>query len=97
MMMVRNESLTEQGITMNALTGLVRPIVEDRTGLTGKYDVSLQWSRDEIADTGKEMTDASVKPSLFTALQDQLRLRLDATKGPEDTVVVDHVEVPSEN
>jgi uncharacterized protein (TIGR03435 family) len=34
---------------------------------------------------------------LFTALQDQLGLRLDATKGPEDTVVVDHVEVPSEN
>jgi uncharacterized protein (TIGR03435 family) len=101
MMMMRGESLTGQGITMAALAGnltrQVHRIVEDKTGLKGKYDLSLQWSPDEIADSGKDSTGENVKPSLFTALQEQLGLRLESIKGPVDTVAVDQVEMPSEN
>ena len=67
--------------------------VIDKTGLTGTYDFTLQWSRDDTQ--GAAGTDTG--PSLFTALQEQLGLRLESTKGPVDVVVVDHVEMPSEN
>jgi uncharacterized protein (TIGR03435 family) len=101
MMMMRGESLTGQGITIDALastlTRQVHRIVQDRTELKGKYDLTLQWSPDEIADSAKDATGENAKPSLFTALQEQLGLRLDSIKGPVDTIAVDHVEMPSEN
>jgi uncharacterized protein (TIGR03435 family) len=101
MMMMRGESLTGQGITIAALSDMltrqVHRIVEDKTELKGKYDLTLQWSPDEIADSTKDATGEDAKPSLFTALQEQLGLRLDSIKGPVDTIAVDHVEMPSEN
>ena len=66
-------------------------IVEDKTGLKDKYDVNLRWTpegRPETADSG---------PSIFTALQEQLGLKLVPAKGPVDTIVVDHVEQPTPN
>lgn len=66
-------------------------LVVDKTGLTGKYDITLKWTpegKQETADSG---------PSLFTALQEQLGLKLVSAKGPVDTIVVDHVEKPSPN
>jgi uncharacterized protein (TIGR03435 family) len=73
-------------------------MVLDKTGSTGKYDFMLKWT----PDAGMGGTDAgaapeSSGPSLFTALQEQLGLRLDATKGAVDTIVIDSVEMPSEN
>jgi len=68
-----------------------RPIV-DRTGLQGRYDIQLRWARDEAAATG---TDAP--PGLFTAMQEQLGLKLEAVKAPADVLVVDKVERPSAN
>jgi uncharacterized protein (TIGR03435 family) len=65
-----------------------RPVV-DKTGLAGEYDYVLQWTPD--TDTG------SLGPTIFTALQDQLGLRLESTKAPVDTIIIDHVERPSEN
>jgi len=103
MMMIRNGSMTAQGVTISSLTPMlgqqVNRIVVDKTGLTGKYDISLQWTRDDDPggdpkDTGK--TD-NAPPSIFVALQEQLGLKLDAAKAPVEMIVVDHVEAPSDN
>jgi len=64
-------------------------MVVDKTGLTGRYDWELRWSRDPALDPGQ--------PSLFTALQEQLGLRLEPDKAAIDVVVIDHVEKPTEN
>jgi uncharacterized protein (TIGR03435 family) len=62
-----------------------RPVV-DRTGLTGRFDFTLTW-----APEGSTDTDA---PSIFTALQEQLGLKLEPTTGPVDVLVIDSVERP---
>jgi uncharacterized protein (TIGR03435 family) len=66
-------------------------IVLDETGLKGKYDLTLKWTPDE------ERGAADAGPSIFTAVQEQLGLRLKSTTGPVDTIVVDHIERPSPN
>jgi uncharacterized protein (TIGR03435 family) len=70
---------------------LGRPVV-DKTGLTGKYDITLQWTPDQ----GPASEDASGS-SIFTAVQEQLGLKLNSTKGPVETLVIDHVEPPTAN
>jgi uncharacterized protein (TIGR03435 family) len=65
--------------------------VIDKTGLTGNYDVDLKWTPDD--QQGKP--DAG--PTLFTALNEQLGLKLESAKGPVNTLIVDHVEMPSPN
>jgi uncharacterized protein (TIGR03435 family) len=70
--------------------GLSHPVV-DKTGLTDLYDITLRWSP---ADVGS--SDASL-PSLFTALREQLGLKLEYDKNPIDVVVIDHIEKPSAN
>jgi uncharacterized protein (TIGR03435 family) len=74
-----------------------RPVV-DKTGLTGRYDFDLEWAPDESQFGGEvsPSTDAAIPP-LFTALQQQLGLRLVATRGPIEAIVVDHAEGPSAN
>ena len=71
-------------------------MVMDRTGLKGTYDFTLTWSEQSVASgAGPESgTDA---PSLFTAVQEQLGLKLVPTKGPVEVIVVDSVERPSAN
>jgi len=66
-------------------------VVVDKTGLTGKYDITLTWTPDDRQGT------ADAGPTLFTALEEQLGLKLESTRGPVDTLVVDHAEKPSEN
>jgi uncharacterized protein (TIGR03435 family) len=70
--------------------------VVDNTALSGNYEITLRWSSDEVASAQQDST-ANTAPSLFTALQEQLGLKLESTKGPVDTIVVDHVALPSEN
>jgi uncharacterized protein (TIGR03435 family) len=64
-----------------------RPVL-DRTGIAGEFDIDLDWALDENPDTG---------PSIFTALREQLGLRLESARGPVEMLVIDHAERPSEN
>ena len=71
---------------------LKRPVV-DKTGLTGKYDLSLQWTPDDTPPDSP----LTGGPSIFTAIQEQLGLKLNPAKGPVETLVIDHVEPPTPN
>ena len=64
---------------------LGRPVV-DRTGLTGPFDLELKWSPDQTDTTG---------PSLFTAIQEQLGLKLESQRAPVDVLVIDRLERPT--
>ena len=73
-------------------------MVVNKTGLTGKYDFMLKWT----PDTGSSMANGSTspdssEPSLFTAIQEQLGLKLEAQKSPVDVIVIDSIETPSPN
>jgi uncharacterized protein (TIGR03435 family) len=74
------------------LSTQVHRTVVDKTGLAEKYDLTLKWSPE---DSTEPSADAS--PGIFTALQEQLGLKLMPAKGPVETLVVDHVEMPTEN
>jgi uncharacterized protein (TIGR03435 family) len=69
-----------------------RPAV-DRTGLTGRYDFQLKWTADE----SKAPTDGSAPPGMFTAIQEQLGLKLEPAKAPVEVLVVDAVQRPGAN
>lgn len=77
---------------------LDRPVV-DKTGLSGKYDFDLEWAPDESQFGGEvaAASDDAPSPPFFTAIQQQLGLRLEASKGPVEALVVDTVERPSAN
>jgi uncharacterized protein (TIGR03435 family) len=94
--------------TMNDFAGLMQSAVLDRpvvnqTGLEGRYDFNLKWTPDDSQFSGMGAkipppTDsADAPPGLFTAIQEQIGLKLDATKAPADVLVIDKVEKPSAN
>ena len=72
---------------------LGRPVI-DQTGLNGRYQLTLNWAEDDGTSPG---TNTSNGPSLFTAIQEQLGLKLEATRGPVPVLVIDHAEKPSDN
>jgi uncharacterized protein (TIGR03435 family) len=77
---------------------LDHPVV-DKTGLTGRFDFDLEWAPDETqfgGDVPAAPDDAPSAP-LFTAIQQQLGLKLTATRGPVQALVVDNAERPSPN
>jgi uncharacterized protein (TIGR03435 family) len=73
--------------------------VIDNTGLRGQYNFKLEWAPDyaELPDGDGHGPGVSDGPSIFSALQDQLGLKLLSTKGLEDLLVIDHIQRPSEN
>jgi len=77
---------------------LDRPVV-DQTGLTGQFDFDLNWMPDETQFGGHfpVSTDAEAPPGLFTAIQEQIGLKLSPATSPVDVIVIDHVERPSAN
>jgi uncharacterized protein (TIGR03435 family) len=81
------------------LSSNLRRVVIDKTGLTGKYDIWLRWSREDLSASMDKTTDngsqAEVLPTLFTALQEQLGLRLQGSKDPVETMVIDGLDMPS--
>ena len=70
----------------DTLAGYVSRSVIDKTGLQGDFDFKFDWSPQDPNS-----------PSIFTALQEQLGLKLESEKGPVEFLVIDHAEKPSEN
>lgn len=102
---IRVGSLTGDSVPLamfvNFLSGQVgRPVV-NKTGFTGRYAIELHWTPD-TAPAPPDAGDPQPQPdpsaaSLFTAIQEQLGLRLESAKGPVEVLVIDHIEKPSEN
>jgi uncharacterized protein (TIGR03435 family) len=99
---VRNANMGDfTGLMQEAV--LDRPVL-DQTGITGRYDFTLVWTPDDSQFAGMGVKipppaaeDGKAPPNLYTAIQEQIGLKLEATKAPADVMVVDHVEKPSEN
>jgi|KBSMisStaDraftv2_1062788.scaffolds.fasta_scaffold13784_2 uncharacterized protein (TIGR03435 family) len=70
---------------LSVLSNAVERVVVNRTGLQGSYDIDIDWAAEPGSD----------KPSIFTAVQEQLGLKLESTRGAVDVVVIDHVERPT--
>ena len=72
-----------------------RPVI-DRTGLVGDFDFSLKYTPDDGSNPDAD-PNAPSSASIFTAMQEQLGLKLEPSKSPVEILVIDHVEQPSEN
>ena len=93
------------GLVINLTSMLGRPVF-DKTGLTGRYDFKLEWGADMGGGKGPdgpaERIDASSAPdlggpSIFTALQKQLGLKLESQKGPVEVIIIERAEKPAAN
>jgi len=111
-MMMGRGMVNGQGVELQMLATVLsnqlgRPVL-DRTGLKGHFDIKLEWT----PDPGQSITPLGGAPppgvqappppdpngpSIFTAVQEQLGLRLESQKGPVEMIVIDRVEKPSEN
>ncbi|MEP7304982.1 MAG: TIGR03435 family protein [Acidobacteriota bacterium] len=87
-----------------SLVPWVNRIVVDKTGLTGPYEIDLKWTPDQIPGGGPGPGGDPPPgippidpngPSIFTAVQEQLGLKLDSTRAPVEVLVIDHVEPPT--
>jgi uncharacterized protein (TIGR03435 family) len=87
----------------SALSNSLGAIVVDKTGIEGRFDASFQWTPDQpmrlkSGDPAPAPTpDAAPGPSIFTAIQERLGLRLESRKVPTEVIVIDHANRPSEN
>jgi uncharacterized protein (TIGR03435 family) len=86
------------GLLTPSLTGFLSEVLDrtvvNKTGLTGAFDFHLVWSPQR---TEPLQADDASAPSIFTAIQEQLGLKLEAGKGPVDFLVIDRADKPSEN
>lgn len=91
-------ALSGKAISMTQLAVSLAPFVSrftvDQTGLTGGFDVELTWVPDQVLP---DATSDTSGPSIFSAIQEQLGLKLVSGKGPVAVLVVDHLEEPSAN
>jgi uncharacterized protein (TIGR03435 family) len=91
-------TLVAGGAAMTTLIGVLGSSTElgspvlDRTGLTGSYDIEFEWQPNRGADTS-----VANRPSIPTALREQLGLRLELRREPMDVLVIDHIEQPTPN
>jgi uncharacterized protein (TIGR03435 family) len=84
------EGQTMAGIAKE-LSQITGRVVVDKTGLTGRYDLKLQWTPDDAPTTDNSA------PSLFTAIQEQLGLKLEPSKEAVPVLIIDHIESPTPN
>jgi uncharacterized protein (TIGR03435 family) len=95
----RHRNLMEaNGVAIDALVAnlsqfLGRTVI-DKTGLTGLFDFTLTYASDTDAASAD---DSANGPSVFTALEEQLGLKLESAKGPVPVFIIDHIEKPTEN
>lgn len=97
-------TITSIGFPIDLLVASLGPFtsrfVADKTGLTGLFDYELTWTPEQIPQVPPDAPPLTIDPngpSLFTALQEQLGLKLESTRGPVDVVVIDRVEHPTED
>jgi len=86
---LKNASMPELAIILQYYVD--RPVV-DRTGLKGRYNFNLQWTPDDVQAAAPD-----APPGLFTAIQDQLGLKLEPVKAPAGVLVIDKVAPPEAN
>ena len=95
---VNNRDMTGTALTLKDfarfLSDQVDRTVVAKTGLDGTYSFKLKWSPDELAEAAKETGVGDRPPNMYTALQEQLGLKLVAGKGPSEVLVVDSAEPP---
>jgi uncharacterized protein (TIGR03435 family) len=84
-------------VLVQMLATYLRAPVIDKTGLEGQYDVSLKWAAESRSGDSPSVNSDSGAPSLFTALQEQLHLKLQAAKVSREVLVIDSLNKPSEN
>ena len=99
-MTARSGSIKGHSVTLGSFADflaaqLSRPVL-DRTGLTSLYDLDLQWTPDDN-ELQSPPGSAPNGPAIFTAIQEQLGLKLESGKGPVEVIVIDHIERPSGN
>ncbi len=98
-----NATAQTLGAVTEVLSRLLGRTVTEGTGLTGKYDIQLEWTPDPgqamqlPPDAPKPTTADAAGPSIFTAIQEQLGLRLESKKGAVEILVIDSAQKPSEN
>jgi uncharacterized protein (TIGR03435 family) len=94
-----NATTTDFAIALQG-AAMDRPVV-DQTGLTGRWDFRLEWTPDPSQFGGRAFSvgppDANRPPALFTAIQEQLGLKLESRRAAVDVLVIERVEKPSEN
>jgi len=94
----RNVSMSQ--VTLS-LSRIFMRVVIDETGLTGAYDIDLSWLPDQNTFPTLELPPNSAlapdAPNIFTAIEEQLGLRLESGRAPVDVIVIDRAERPSEN
>jgi uncharacterized protein (TIGR03435 family) len=88
----RNATMDMIASSLSGAVGQGRPVI-DRTGLTGRYDFTLEWRRESAGAT----TSDDPAPNSVQALRDQLGLKVEATKGSVQVLIIDRIERPSEN
>jgi uncharacterized protein (TIGR03435 family) len=109
MMRFNGEKLTAQGVPLDNLASLLseqlHQIVQNKTGLKGNYDFVLEWTPERDHDGGTAVgngeasanAEASSFPSIYTAIQEQLGLKLESQKAAIQVFVIDQVERPTED